>query len=165
MALITCKDCGHQVSPNADKCPNCGARAPKKSRAGTFAVVGVALAFIIVAIGTSTPPTAAKLTPAVALQSTAQTQEDKDFQTVAAGARQIKRSLKDPASFELIAAGVVEGKPKAICYEYRARNSFNALVVERRVIAEKGNSSSASDWNRYCAGKKATDFTRVRQVI
>lgn len=24
MALVTCKDCGHQISDMADKCPRCG---------------------------------------------------------------------------------------------------------------------------------------------
>lgn len=25
MALVTCRDCGRQISQNADSCPNCGA--------------------------------------------------------------------------------------------------------------------------------------------
>ncbi len=29
MALLACKDCGKEVSSNADSCPHCGARVPK----------------------------------------------------------------------------------------------------------------------------------------
>ncbi|WP_155920695.1 hypothetical protein [Methylobacter luteus] len=28
--LITCKECGHQVSDKADKCPSCGIKMPKR---------------------------------------------------------------------------------------------------------------------------------------
>lgn len=29
MALIKCNDCGHDVSSDADACPNCGWKTPK----------------------------------------------------------------------------------------------------------------------------------------
>ena len=39
MALIKCKECGHEVSDKADKCPNCGAPVPKKSSAGGVVII------------------------------------------------------------------------------------------------------------------------------
>ncbi len=32
MALIKCGDCGHDVSTDADACPNCGWKTPKGRR-------------------------------------------------------------------------------------------------------------------------------------
>ena len=60
MALIKCKECGHEVSKKADKCPNCGAPIKKKTSgcAWLFLIfVGYAL-YITTSSDTSTssPP-------------------------------------------------------------------------------------------------------------
>jgi hypothetical protein len=49
MALITCQDCGHQVSTSASACPECGAKVPKTKwwLWGTLALVF--LIFIVAA--------------------------------------------------------------------------------------------------------------------
>ena len=43
MALIKCKECGHEVSKKADKCPNCGAPIKKQTSgcAMLFAIISV----------------------------------------------------------------------------------------------------------------------------
>ena len=41
MALVKCKECGHDVSTNAKACPNCGARPPSKSGIGWALFVGI----------------------------------------------------------------------------------------------------------------------------
>ena len=43
--LVSCKDCGHQISKNADKCPNCG----KNKRTSTitwFAAIFIGIAVL-----------------------------------------------------------------------------------------------------------------------
>ena len=46
MALAKCKECGKEVSTEADKCPNCG--APVKSKgSGCFSAIGVVIGFLI----------------------------------------------------------------------------------------------------------------------
>lgn len=48
MALIKCKECSNQVSTKAASCPQCGARAPKKSgRPRGLLILGLLVAVII----------------------------------------------------------------------------------------------------------------------
>lgn len=57
MALVTCPECGKEISNKANACPNCGwSNAPKKARkkivtwsvtTAVFAVLGIAWAFSI----------------------------------------------------------------------------------------------------------------------
>lgn len=54
MALISCHECGAQVSSEAKACPNCGAKPkkPRKSRALLYAILGVPVIFITwIAVG------------------------------------------------------------------------------------------------------------------
>ena len=36
MAIINCKECGQEVSSNAEKCPKCGNPINEKSKEGCF---------------------------------------------------------------------------------------------------------------------------------
>lgn len=47
MALIKCKECGHQVSSTAQACPNCGAQVARKPIGCGSAIVIVFLALVI----------------------------------------------------------------------------------------------------------------------
>lgn len=42
MALITCRECGNEVSSNAETCPKCGARVKPKSNTA-WKVLGIAV--------------------------------------------------------------------------------------------------------------------------
>ena len=56
MALIKCKECGHEVSKKADKCPNCGAPIKKKTSgcAWMFLIFFGCAMYIITSSDTST---------------------------------------------------------------------------------------------------------------
>jgi RNA polymerase subunit RPABC4/transcription elongation factor Spt4 len=32
MTLKLCRDCGHEVSPDAEMCPNCGCKTPARAK-------------------------------------------------------------------------------------------------------------------------------------
>jgi len=56
MALITCKECQHQISSRAATCPSCGApiaRAPRKTSVGTIIAASLIVAVIVAAIANS----------------------------------------------------------------------------------------------------------------
>lgn len=53
MALVKCKECGEQVSTKAKTCPNCGAKAPKKTSLVTWFILG--LIILIVYISNQNP--------------------------------------------------------------------------------------------------------------
>ena len=58
MALVSCKECGHQVSDKATTCPSCGGKLkPKTSGVTKFAAWGLALA-VVIGVATYEPATA-----------------------------------------------------------------------------------------------------------
>ncbi len=88
---------------------------------------------------------------------------DRDLNIVLAGARWLKESMKKPETFELLRATMIDSK--VICYEYRARNSFNDRTAGNYVISDSVSSNKPKDWNKLCAGKSGTDYTHVRAVM
>jgi hypothetical protein len=165
--MTTCKECLGPLSTQATACPKCGAPQPKRTDhtaawviGGTFAVLLVVnMAGIAVDKPAAPPPKPAP----TAEQAAATTQADREINTVLAGARWLKDSMKKPETFELVSASMIDGK--VICYEYRARNSLNDRTRGVRVISDTVNSEKAADWNRLCAGKAGTDYTSVRAVL
>lgn len=59
MALVKCKECGHEISKKADSCPNCGAKPPAKTSAFTWIVLTVIILFVWIA--NQEPSTTSKL--------------------------------------------------------------------------------------------------------
>ena len=162
MALVKCKECGGEVSSEATACQKCGAKPPKGTSTATIVIGGV-FALIVgscVFNETNRAETQATKTPE---QIAAQAKKEQQFQAVVAGAKWLKKSMKNPTSFELTSA-IMMGD-EAICYEYRATNSFNAVVPGHRVIAGAVNSDKDKDWNKYCGGKTGTDFTYARRAL
>lgn len=164
MALVACKECGAKVSTSAKACQACGAPPPKRTSLLAWFMVAV---LVLVAIKTCASLASGGAAPKVAAKSPAQLAEearrDKEARLVLAGARWLKDSMKKPESFELLSAGLADGK--TACYEYKARNSFNDVKKEIRVIGDAVNSNRAQDWNKFCAGRPFTDYTYVRQLL
>lgn len=70
-------------------------------------------------------------------------------------AKALKKSMKNPDSFKLeLVTRTADG---IYCYEYRATNSFNAVVPGRAYIGagksgtSDGGAGFASQWNKLCA--------------
>lgn len=55
MALIECKECGHEISSKANACPSCGARRGSHFIAKAFLAV-VAVVAVLIFIGVATNP-------------------------------------------------------------------------------------------------------------
>lgn len=82
--------------------------------------------------------------------------DDKRIDAAIFGAAAIKRSLRNPASFQLMSANVTQAG--AVCYQFRAQNGFGGLNVLRAVRVRSITLTSEMDgfarlWNRECAGK------------
>lgn len=101
--------------------------------------------------------------PSKPQQSPDQIKADREIKLVLAGARWLKESMKKPETFELLRATMIDGK--VICYEYRARNSFNDRTAGTYVISDSVSSGKPKDWNKLCAGKSGTDYTSARAVM
>ncbi len=164
MALIPCKECKAQVSDQAGKCPHCGAKVDKPTSKIALVFAGLVLIGVVkcsyesaTQVSSPAPP------PLTAEQRAAKEKKEADFQRVVIGAKLIKNATKNPDSFKLESAVMMDDG--SICYEYRGTNSFNAIVPGTMVINAKVSSNSAADWNRYCAGKTGVDFSYARQAL
>lgn len=115
----------------------------------------------VIAIGssgssTATAPAVVKSPEQIAAEAKAQA----EFASSVIRIRALKSSMKNPSSFELVEA--LHMDDGTVCVEYRARNSFNALVLEQKAISSKG---AFVNWNKSCAGKSGTVVTHARQAI
>jgi hypothetical protein len=50
VALVKCRECGQEVSDQAEVCPNCGIKHPKKKANGCLIIVGLLVLLVIVTI-------------------------------------------------------------------------------------------------------------------
>jgi len=81
----------------------------------------------------------------------------------------LKRSMKNPDSFKLESA--LRMKDGTLCLNYRATNSFNAVVPGAAVIAQKTAATSDDRdkfrplWNKHCAGKQGEDVKVIRWLL
>lgn len=159
MAIIKCEECGGKVSDTAEKCPHCGAAVPKKTSPFHKLLAGLMLVVVLswVFSGSSEPdvPKAPK--------TAAEIQKDKEFSQVVAALSTLKAGMKNPDSFQVVQALMVQGP--TICITYRGTNSFNAVVTNHIAIWDKGNSSDPNEWNKRCANKQGDNYTHAGSVI
>jgi hypothetical protein len=94
--------------------------------------------------------------------------EEIEFQIAVRAARALKQSMKNPDSFKL--EETIKTDAGALCFTYRAANSFNALVPGRAVIAAKkaytsDNEGFSSYWNKHCGGKPGRSMSHVAYAL
>lgn len=158
MALITCKECDKELSTTAEKCPHCGAKAPKPTSRLAIGIVGLLCIFILkAALESGDPP------PQPRVKSAAELQRDQELKQAVGALIVLKRSMKNPASFELVDLQLMQGP--AYCVVYRGTNSFNAIITSRHVFMDGLSSSTEPDWNKHCGGKTGTDYTHAKYAL
>lgn len=91
--------------------------------------------------------------------------KDAQFSSASLVVRRLKASMNNPDSFELTQA--LEMKDGTLCLTYRARNGFNALVLNRAVVNSKVVATSDQEdfsfiWNKQCGGKSGDDITSIK---
>ena len=188
MALITCQECKHEVSTEAKTCPNCGAkvRPPKKPMSSTMKVLlgllGIGLLASVMVEGNKKDEVknaeeqrVASMTPEQREnEKAAKAKRDTQLQMAGAGALTIKKAMKDPEAFELKSLVV---KPNGTaCYEYRAKNSFGAILPSSAVFSSKGKlltqerdgNSFVAVWNKECTlagGDEIADLVKRLGIL
>ena len=83
------------------------------------------------------------------------------------GAVALRRSMKDPESFLL--RSLVLMRDGASCYDYRAKNSFGAILPSSAVLtangkmllAERNGNHFVSAWNASCTKEGGEDLTEI----
>lgn len=172
MALVKCAECGHQVSRDAKACPSCGtAKFDKSGGWVKWVIVGIATVMIVIGLSdnedkkraaeaATAAREAAKSPEQRAAEAAARAKREADFQFALSAAKAVRAGLKNPKSFELVSAGLVDGGP--LCLEYRGTNSFNAVVTQTSVVLRDGK---LGQWNKHCAGKSVTDMASIRHAM
>ena len=188
MALITCQECKHEVSTEAKTCPNCGAkvRPPKKPMSSTMklllGLLGIGFLASVMVEGNKKDEVkkaeeqrVASMTPEQRENEKAvKAKRDTQLQMAGAGALTIKKAMKDPEAFELKSLVV---KPNGTaCYEYRAKNSFGAILPSSAVLSSKGKlltqerdgNSFVAVWNKECTpagGDEIADLVKRLGIL
>lgn len=157
MAMTECKECSKPISDKAKKCPHCGFEQPKKTSRLSLVLAGLVLFAIIFGIANQPPEAPPKV------KTAADIQKEAEFQQVVRAARQLKSAMKNPDSFQLVSALMVQGP--TICLTYRSTNSFNAVVTEQYTLNDKVSSTSARDWNKHCGGKSGDDYSYAKSAL
>jgi DNA-directed RNA polymerase subunit RPC12/RpoP len=141
MALIKCGECGKEISDQANNCPNCGVKISKPTslRNKILAVIATVLVIQCSLSKTDTVPTAPPPDPIAEAR----------FQKTVLFAAGLKKSLREPESFDVEAA-FANQDASVICIQYRARNGFGGMNVEFIVAANKRIYPDAAAWGKYC---------------
>ena len=132
MALVTCKECGKQISSSAKKCPSCGA----KLRMGLFGriLLGFAALFVFsVAITGMKKSNQAPLTPQ---EQKMDDQKNEAVKRAWSGYESLHQEMRDPDSFQATSIAVMIAG--GACYEYRAKNEFGGMSGGLAVLSRDG---------------------------
>jgi hypothetical protein len=185
MAIRNCRECNKAISTDAIACPNCGAKQPKKTSLTTWLVGGLLSLVVGSCVISQTQRNSEKeaalattqaveskriaaLTPAQKLAEEekkkatekATKEENEKFAARATfalvGAKQLKASAKDPATFEF--QSIYLAKDGSACYEYRAKNSFGAILPSsafmnlagKILVKERDGNKFVNAWNKSC---------------
>lgn len=95
--------------------------------------------------------------------------ENAKFARDVAVVRQLKSSMKNPASFDLEKA--IRMDDGTLCLSYRARNSFNAIIpgeaviTKDRIYTSDNRSSFVAQYNKLCANKSGKVMRHIRWAL
>lgn len=171
MSLISCEECGHQVSDAATACPHCGAKPRRKVGLGGWIIAAILLAFVVkcTTIGMERDERAAAIEASKsaeqrAAEAAAKAAAEKRHQAAAQALITIKKSLRDPDSVQWEEI-LVSDDAKIMCIVYRAKNGFGGYTRGNIAIANGTASDSAAAWNKHCAGKQLNDHRLAARAI
>ncbi|MGV0960131.1 MAG: hypothetical protein ACOYB1_09870 [Limnohabitans sp.] len=155
-----CKDCKSKIHKDARICPIC----KKKQKISIFwKIITVLMVFGLIGIAMDTlkSQNGNNQTTKTPAQIEQQKIDTALFQADVQKIRALKASMKNPDSFNLISALRID-KTMVLCVEYRATNSFNAIITERKAISKD---FSFTDWTSQCAGKSGIEMKAIRHAL
>ena len=174
--LTNCKDCGNQISKNADSCPNCGAKVKRTSILTWIAIIFIGFMVLSAVIGAmsdgSTKPETVAEVEEVSPSETLEVFEfhdpnfDKHASTMIYVTQDlVKKMMKDPDSVEFRGMSYVKAAPElpaTVCGQVTGKNSFNGYSGYKKFLLKtdttefgiEGSTNNFSDeYNKYCVLK------------
>lgn len=174
MALLKCKECGTEVSSQANACPRCGIANPGNRRKlsgclrSVLILVGVGAVLSIVANISRYSENAGKQdepkseAPSKPADPAAE-EHARHLQMAVTVVQALKRSMRNPDRFKV--DQVLLMKSGALCLRYRGENGFGGMDVERAVVSHNGKKALTSPddgfsslWNHECAEKTGSNI-------
>lgn len=181
MALITCRECQKQVSSEAKKCPNCGAKViipkpAKKPVSGKSIMKGMLIGFAaLIVLSTIGAFIESQKTPEQ-LQQEAANREAYNKRQAEIKQEKEKKTLRENRAATVAAAIRLSARnPDTIRWESILTNEDATVVcvtaglenvfggMNRENIAAVGGqfSNKVKDWNKHCAEKRLFDVTSI----
>ena len=167
MANAFCAGCGARTTPGTQACPYCGTRRRRSRLPIVAAVLGgfIALHFGLSLITVATGDESTSPAPVVAAAAPApDPAAEERVKTAVRIATLIKTGLRDPDSLTWQRIRVSDDA-SVVCLEYRAKNGFGGLKLERTTYAGGRLSSESWAWNKNCAAKKLFDLDHLRHSL
>lgn len=162
MSLLKCHECGQSVSSEAKACPSCGAKVRRPTSIAGIILAGLVLFGIVqCSMNSATKSPAPPKTAAELAQEKAA--EDR-FQTTAALVALLKKSTRNPDSFQIDSVGANDDA-SIVCINFRGQNGFGGISVESVVFDNGKASKSEKDWKRLCTANSLYDMKHVRHAI
>jgi hypothetical protein len=152
MPLIKCKDCGHEISPSAKACPQCGAPSPREAN-NAAGCLGVIILFALVIFGvsqcTSDPKAAPEPAKPPEKMTPAQEMEAQRMGRAALRMGLLRQYMREPESLKWETA-LSDETGDLICLRYRAKNGFGGMNVEVAIFKGDKGYDQESDWKKHC---------------
>jgi hypothetical protein len=161
MALMTCHECGNQVSASAKACPQCGAKGkaligpPVKKQIGTTGKVVIGGVVAMLAIGGMLSAQSHSPAPE---QQTEHDANDRRNTNIVLYAKSLQAAARNPESviFERVLANQ-DGT--LTCFKYRAENGFGGTNREWAAFTPAGGATQGSAVKMICHDKVMRDVT------
>jgi hypothetical protein len=175
MAMVKCRECDKEVSNKAKTCPNCGVKNPQpQSKFNLYlklALGAILVISIVKCVNDSGNQESERIaekqrieaskTPEQRAQEAAdKAKREAEFQSTVSRLKMLKSSSKNPKSFELVDAILMDDG--TLCVTYRGTNSFNAVVTNSTAISK---SMKVVDWNKFCSGKSGRDMKSAQYAL
>jgi len=167
MTLAKCKECGEKVSTKAKSCPQCGAKAPKR----TPKLVWVFLALIgyLFYLGgqgnlpssrpIASPPLSVKEQSEIESEAKIRAQKNFETETIYYAKKAVTQLLKDPesAKFKEVFFNETQKGGAVACGQVNSKNSLGAYTGFQRFISnskttylEEKSSNFVDIWVEVC---------------
>lgn len=168
MALVSCKECGKEISAKAEVCPNCGAKPAAKTSRLTW-MVGAMMALLFgIYINANNKAIVAPIKPPPTQEEIAANKKsDEEINAGIFALKKLRLNAKNPNSFSLDQFLIFPGG--VTCIDYHAVNSFNAIVPGKAIYDPASKTLLSLDthgnkfvkkYNETCTKKGGKDRTR-----